>query len=149
MRTITIHTDGAARGNPGKAGAGAVIEITRYSLPVTRYSFKSYLGTATNNQAEYRAFIFALEELRKIIQKERIEEVKVLCYSDSELLVRQMMGEYRVKNKDLQMLFLKALELTKTFPRVLFILIPREKNKEADKLANEAIDENMPLSSSG
>ena len=66
--------------------------------------------------------------------------MKVLCYSDSELLVRQMKGEYRVKNKDLQVLFLKALELVKTFQRVLFIRIPREKNKEADALANEAIE---------
>ncbi len=141
MSTITIYTDGAARGNPGKAGAGAMIEITRYSLPVTRYSFKSYLGVATNNQAEYRALIMALEEAIKIIQKTRLEAPELLCYSDSKLMVSQMKGEYRVKNKDLQTLFLRAIQLTETLPRVSFIHIPREKNKEADALANEAIDE--------
>ncbi|KKT47811.1 MAG: Ribonuclease H [Parcubacteria group bacterium GW2011_GWC2_44_17] len=140
MKTITIHTDGAARGNPGEAGAGAVIKIQNSKFKIQNYCVKLYLGIATNNQAEYQALIIALVEAQKIIQKERIEEVKVLCYSDSELLVRQMKGEYRVKNKDLQVLFLKALELVKTFQRVLFIRIPREKNKEADALANEAIE---------
>src|SRR3989338_6325075 len=140
MKTIAIHTDGAARGNPGEAGAGAVIKVKSEKLKVKSYCVKLYLGVATNNQAEYRALILGLVEAKKIIQKERIEGVKVLCYSDSELLVRQMKGEYRVKNKDLQVLFLKALELVKTFQRVLFIRIPREKNKEADALANEAIE---------
>lgn len=155
-KVVTIHTDGAARGNPGKSGVGAVIKITNYKLPahfalqsmagrqITNYKFKKFLGVATNNQAEYRALIFGLVEARKIIQKELLEDWEIVCYSDSELMVRQMKGEYRVKDKELQTLFLRALKLTSAFSRISFVRIPREKNKEADALANKAIDEHGP-----
>ncbi len=125
-----LYTDGGARGNPGPAGIGVVLKVKGQKSKV-----KKTIGTATNNQAEYQALIAGLE----LARTEQVEDLKV--FMDSELIVKQMRGEYRVKNADLKPLFAKSLALTNKFNSIAFHHIPREKNKEADKLVNEAIDQ--------
>jgi ribonuclease HI len=128
---VVIYTDGGARGNPGPAAIGVVIynvsgkEIERYG---------KYIGTTTNNQAEYRALIVALEMASKI----GIESV--VCQADSELMVRQLQGKYKIKESGLAHLAAEVLRLTTKFKQIEFVHIPREKNKLADQLVNEALD---------
>src|SRR3990167_4056357 len=134
--TLVIHTDGAARGNPGEGGIGATIE---YGNGKRRY--KSYIGKTTNNKAEYSALLFALEKARELILEQSLEIERIVCYSDSELLVRQLTGKYKVKNGQLAQLFVKVWNVSQSLPKLRYKHVPRTQNKEADKLANEAIDE--------
>ena len=131
MSKFIIFTDGGARGNPGPAGIGAVI-YNEDKVLVAEIS--EYLGETTNNQAEYKALIAAL---KKAITLGAIE---VECYLDSELVVKQLNREYKIKNKELAPLFLEIHNLSLNFKKISFAHIPRERNKEADKLANEAMD---------
>lgn len=133
------YTDGGARGNPGPAGIGAVIQAfdEKSQGYQTIRAVKQYLGETTNNQAEYRALIAALEAASALGATE------VECLLDSELVVRQLNGEYRVKDKDLAPLFLKAWNLGTGFQKITYQHIRREYNKEADKLVNEAIDAHL------
>lgn len=128
-----IFTDGGARGNPGPAGIGVVIKAENKTIK----ELKKYIGEATNNQAEYKALLLGLEELTKM----KVGEVE--CFLDSELVVKQLKREYRVKNQDLAPLFIKAWNLAQGFKKCQFIHIRREQNTEADKLVNEAIDERI------
>ena len=130
--TITIHSDGAARGNPGPAGAGAVLTAADGSIVA---EVSRYLGEMTNNQAEYRALLLAVEEAR------RRGATELRIYADSELMVRQIKGEYRVKNAELKPLFQDVMRHLRAIGPFAIHHIPREKNKLADKLANLAIDE--------
>ena len=130
-KKIIIHSDGGARGNPGPAGIGAVL-ATETGLVVAEIS--EYLGKATNNQAEYRALIAALARAQEL------KATEVDCYLDSELVVKQLNREYKVKNADLAPLFLKVHNLSLAFSRCKFLHVRREFNKEADKLANQAMD---------
>jgi ribonuclease HI len=127
-----IHTDGASRGNPGEAGAGAVISDSRGR---TLKELKQYLGMATNNVAEYRAAILALEKARELGAK------RVTLFLDSELVVRQLRGEYRVRESHLKVLHQKAQEVLNRFSQCSILYIPREENRRADQLANEAINQ--------
>ncbi|HEY8552663.1 MAG TPA: tRNA (adenine(22)-N(1))-methyltransferase TrmK, partial [Thermaerobacter sp.] len=127
-----LHTDGAARGNPGPAGIGVVL-IDPDGQVAERVA--RYIGTATNNVAEYRALIAGLE--RALAYGARRLEV----YSDSELMVRQLNGEYRVKHEGLKPLYRQVRELVERFDAVRFIHVPRERNRDADRLANQGIDE--------
>ncbi len=129
---IKIKSDGGARGNPGPAGIGAVLYKQNDELLTT---ISQYIGIATNNQAEYKAIIAAL---KKAIE---LKATEIIAYLDSELIVKQVKGEYRVKNKDLAPLFLELHNLKLSFKKSQFIHIPREENKEADRLANQAMDE--------
>lgn len=126
-----INVDGASRGNPGEAGAGAVIKDSEGGV-VKR--LKKYLGTTTNNMAEYQALVMALEAARSL----KLESVRVLA--DSELMVKQMNGVYRVKSEDLKPLYEKARGLAGGFKSFKIVHVYREANKDADNLANEAID---------
>lgn len=130
---VSVFIDGAARGNPGPGGLGVVIYKNGEENPLRE--IKGFLGVTTNNQAEYMALIRALEELRKF----PVKEAKI--YSDSQLLIRQMNGEYRVRHENLIPLYDKAIKIVERIPRVTFHFIRREKNKKADKLANMGIDE--------
>lgn len=130
-KKIIIYSDGGARGNPGPAGIGAVIYNQEREVLV---KISEYLGTTTNNQAEYRALIQALKKAQELGAQE------VECFLDSELIVCQLNREYKVKNKDLALLFLEVYNLSLGFKKITFTHIPRERNKEADKLANEAMD---------
>jgi ribonuclease HI len=128
---IKIFSDGGARGNPGPAGIGAVIYDAKGQVIA---EISEFLGTATNNQAEYKALIAALKKAKELGVKE------LECYLDSELVVKQLKREYKVKNADLAPLFLQIHNLTISFKNITFHHIPREQNKVADKLANLAMD---------
>lgn len=128
---IKIKSDGGARGNPGKAGIGAVLYNQDDEVLTT---ISEYIGVATNNQAEYKAIIAGLKKAKELKASE------VIAYLDSELIVKQVNGQYKVKNKDLAPLFLELYNLKISFKKSHFIHIPREENKEADKLANQAMD---------
>lgn len=133
MKRGTLHTDGGARGNPGPAAIGFVLAEVG-SLPIL---YKEYIGTGTNNQAEYRALLAGVTRAKE----EGIQDLT--CYLDSELVVKQVRGEYRVKNADLQELLAEIKQILPSFSSVTFEHIPRAKNAQADKLVNEALDEHM------
>lgn len=133
MMELTIFTDGASRNNPGEAGAG--IFIIQDSMPIERIA--RYLGRTTNNVAEYSAAIIGLEHAVRL----RASSVK-LC-ADSELLVKQLNGQYKVKNEGLKPLHAKVKELIAKIGSVEVQYIPRDQNREADALANKAIDEKL------
>jgi len=126
---IKIYIDGASRGNPGESGAGIVIKDGKGRI----FKLRQYLGRATNNQAEYRALLLALKASRELGQSIKI-------FSDSELLVKQLKGSYRVKSKGLKPYFDEVRSLLKGFSSWEIAHIPREQNREADALANEAIN---------
>ncbi len=128
---LIINTDGGARGNPGPAGIGVVIADGVGHI-ISRH--KKYIGEATNNVAEYKALILALKEAHKL------KTDQLLVNMDSELIVRQMQGRYKIKELSLKLLAAEALKLISQFKNVIFHHVPREQNKEADKLVNEAID---------
>ena len=130
-KKIIIYNDGGARGNPGPAGIGAVLYNEDQEVLA---KISQYLGVATNNQAEYQALILALKKALELGAEE------VNCYLDSELVVCQLNREYKVKNKDLAPLFLDIYNLSLSFKKITFTHIPRERNKLADQLANEAMD---------
>ena len=130
---LTIYTDGASRNNPGEAGAG--VSIMRDGRALEQLA--RYLGTATNNVAEYTAAIMGLERAVKLGAR----RVKLLA--DSELLVKQINGQYKVKNEGLKPLHARVKELIAAIGSVEVQYIPRAQNKEADALANRAIDEKI------
>ncbi len=130
-KIIKIYTDGGARGNPGPAGIGIVFYNEKNNL-IEKYS--QAIGDQTNNQAEYEAVIFALKKAKKLKFK------NVECFSDSELIVNQLSHKYKIKDKGLQPLFIQAWNLMIDFEKISFHHIPREENKEADKLVNQALD---------
>ena len=127
---VSIYIDGAARGNPGPAGAGAVLKENDKTIK-TAYK---YLGDATNNIAEYSALILGLQEATALGYK------KAELYLDSELVAQQLRGAFRVKNSNIKPIFEKALVLINNFSDFKIIKIDRTYNKEADKLANKAIN---------
>lgn len=129
--SLVAHIDGGARGNPGPAGYGVHVADAEGSTLAEIYG---YLGVQTNNVAEYAALIAVLEHARQA----RAGSLVVL--SDSELLVRQMAGEYRVKDPRLQVLHAEARRLVAGLPRVEIRHVPREENRAADALANRAMD---------
>jgi ribonuclease HI len=129
---LLIHTDGAARGNPGPAGAGAVLRDAADGRVLAEIA--QPLGRATNNVAEWTAVRLALEEAR------RLRATHVDVRMDSELVARQISGVYRVKHPDLKPLHAAVMELLRSFEGYTVGHVPRELNKEADRLSNVAID---------
>lgn len=127
---LTIYSDGASRNNPGEAGAG--IHILQDNKPAEKIC--RYLGRTTNNIAEYSAAIIGLERALELGAR------RVKLMADSELLVKQLNGQYKVKNEGLRPLYIKARELIAKIGAVEVQYISREMNKEADALANKAID---------
>jgi ribonuclease HI len=127
-----VFTDGAARGNPGPAGLGVVIEDDQ---GLRLRGLCRYIGTATNNRAEYLALIEGLQA----VQEWKPDRVEV--FMDSKLVVEQVAGRFKVKNKDLMPLVRSVQELLAKFPEVTLTHVERAKNKGADALANKAIDE--------
>ena len=131
MERLKVFTDGASRGNPGEAGFGVVIQDSK-GTQIEEVS--GYLGKATNNVAEYSALIAALKAVTKY------GNVPVDIYSDSELLVKQLHGLYQVKSTGLLPLFKEAKRLMEQLRKVTLTHIPREKNSEADALANRVLN---------
>ena len=137
LRKITLFSDGASRGNPGQAGAGAVLVGDGMVIG----EVAKYLGKMTNNEAEYEAVLLGLSTLKKMVGKKNLRKLSIEVKMDSELVARQLAGVYQLKEKTLFPYFVAIWNLqVKDFPKIIFTHIPREKNKEADRLANEAID---------
>ena len=127
----TLWTDGGARGNPGPAAYGYVLEAEDGTVLAAH---GEAIGTATNNVAEYRALVAGLEKAEEL----GVDELEVV--SDSELLVKQMRGEYRVKNAALRELYDEAAGLARRLRTVAYTAVRREHNELADRLVNEALD---------
>jgi probable phosphoglycerate mutase len=130
-RELVINVDGGARGNPGPAGYGAYV---RDAAGNTVAELSEFIGIATNNVAEYRGLLAGLEYARE----HQAHEVKV--YSDSELIVKQMHGEYKVKSPDLKPLYEQVRRLASDLAKFSIHHVPRERNADADRLANQAMD---------
>ncbi|TSC91564.1 MAG: ribonuclease HI [Parcubacteria group bacterium Licking1014_17] len=132
-----IHVDGGSRGNPGPAAIGAVIALADGSL---KKEYGEFIGQATNNEAEYQAAIFALKKLKLLVGKEKARNARVEVHMDSEFMAKQINGEYKVEEPDIQKLFLELWNLKIGFKNISFIHLTRDKNKAADKLVNVALD---------
>lgn len=130
-KKLTIYTDGGARNNPGPAGIGAIL-LNENGDEVAAVS--EYIGEATNNQAEYKAVIAAF------VKADELGAEELDFFLDSELVVKQLKREYKVKNADLAPLFVQIHNASLAFKKVSFTHVPREENKEADRLVNLAID---------
>lgn len=128
-----LFTDGGARGNPGPAAIGGVF----YDGDNKIADFSEHIGETTNNQAEYQA----LEHGLKLALNNNIQELE--CYLDSELVVKQLNKEYKVKDKALGKIFVKVWNLSLKFKKISFVHVRREQNKEADALVNKALDEQV------
>jgi len=130
--TLYAYTDGASRGNPGESGIGAVVKTAGGS---TILKFQRHIGKATNNIAEYTALLELLECMREIAC------TRLVVHSDSELMVRQLNGSYRVKEPELRRRYERIVALREELPFSIEIRhVTREQNREADRLANEGID---------
>jgi len=138
MKKIIIYTDGGSRGNPGPGAAGTVFCNEKGEV-FKKYS--QYLGeNLTNNEAEYQAAIFAFKKFKSLFGKKLALSTEIELRADSELLIKQLQGEYKILEPKIQTLFIAVWNLKLDFKKVKFTLIPREKNKEADQLVNEALD---------
>ena len=135
---IIIYTDGGSRGNPGPAGVGAVICNDKEEV-IKKYS--EAIGDATNNEAEYQAVIFALKKAKLLFGKKKTKTMEVLVKADSELLAKQLNHQYKLKEKNIQKLFIKIWNLMLDFKQVHFEHIFRDKNQAADALVNQALDQ--------
>lgn len=134
LSRVRVYSDGAARGNPGLAGAGAVL-VEPSGQVVDRIG--KFLGTQTNNYAEYMGLLLGLRRAREL----SVREVEV--FADSELMLRQLGGRYQVKSASLRPLYEEALSLLNDFERVKLVHVPREMNRAADEMSNRAIDERL------
>lgn len=135
--TLIANTDGASRGNPGESGIGVILRDEQGAIV---YSGCGYIGKTTNNVAEYQALLACL---KKAIA---LRPSKLIVHSDSELMVRQLRGEYRVRDKNLQRHFAEAKRLLSSAPFTFEIVhVERERNHDADLLANEGIDSKLEL----
>ena len=137
MKKIIIYTDGGSRGNPGPSAIGAVFCNEKGDI-IKKYS--EVLGEKTNNEAEYEGVIFALKKFKALFGKKLAESSEIEVRTDSELLVKQLGGQYKILEPKIQTLFLAVWNLKLDFKKIKFKLIPREHNKEADRLVNEALD---------
>lgn len=131
---IQVHVDGGARGNPGPAAAGVVI-----GPPLDKH-FSKYLGEKTNNEAEYESVILALQKIKSLLGKNKIKDLHVSVFMDSQLAVRQLSYQYKVESPNIIPLFVKIHNLRLDFGNVEFTHVPREKNKDADKMVNLELD---------
>lgn len=127
---LTIYTDGASRGNPGPAAAGAII----YNRQAEGSECGKYIGIATNNEAEYQAIILAMQKAKTLKAKQ------INFFLDSELAVKQLNHQYKIKDEKIIPLFIKIWNLIIDFDKISFSHIPRERNKKADKLVNKILD---------
>ena len=128
-----MYSDGGSRGNPGPAALGVYIETLDKR-------FGEFLGTKTNNEAEYSAIVAGLKKIKSLIGKEQAKKMAVECRMDSELACRQLNHIYKIENEKLQPLFFQVWNLMLDFKEVKFVHVPREQNTVADAEANRAMD---------
>lgn len=134
---VITYTDGGSRGNPGPAALGAVICDSSGKI-IKEYG--QVLGRKTNNEAEYEAVIFALKKIKQLFGKEKAKKMHVEMRMDSEFVVKQVGGKYKVEEERMIPLFIAVWNLKMDFAKVTFNHVRREQNKEADRLVNEALD---------
>lgn len=127
---LAIYTDGGSRGNPGPSAIGAI--FYKGNSKISEYG--EFIGDATNNEAEYKALIMAL------LKAKALKAQTIRCFLDSELVVKHLNRQYRIKDEKIIPLFIKIWNLMFDFEKVTFSHIPREKNKEADTLVNKILD---------
>jgi len=133
QQKIIMYTDGGSRGNPGPAAVGVYIETLGKKIG-------ECIGVRTNNDAEYEALILGLQKVKQFTGKDKAKKTEVECYLDSELVVKQLNHEYKLKEPRIQQYFIEIWNLMLEYEKVVFVHIPREKNKIADALVNEALD---------
>ncbi|MDP4020850.1 MAG: ribonuclease HI family protein [Candidatus Adlerbacteria bacterium] len=137
MPDLIVYTDGGARGNPGPAAIGVVVEDRTGKI---LKELSEYMGETTNNQAEYEALLRALAALKTMFA-DQLRELRVEVRMDSELVVRQLSGQYRVKEPGLKEQFAKVAKMRmEDVPNLTFVHVPREENTRADALVNDALD---------
>lgn len=141
---FVVHCDGGSRGNPGPAAVGVVIKDSKTNLIRT---YGKSIGIKTNNEAEYEAVILCLQKIKQLIGKKASKQSGIEIFLDSKLLVSQLKKEFKITEPRLFPLFIKIWNLTIDFKKVAFAFVPREKNKQADQLVNEAFEkkENLPI----
>ena len=137
---LIVYTDGGARGNPGPAAIGVVMKQLQGKREIPFKEFAQAIGDATNNAAEYQAIIFALKKIKALVGSEKAEKISLEVRMDSELVARQLRGEYKVEEESLWPYFMKIWNLKQSFQSVIFKEIPREKNHEADRLLNQELN---------
>lgn len=138
VKKVTIFVDGGSRGNPGPSAVGFIFCNEKGQM-FKEYS--EYLGeNITNNEAEYRAVILALKKFKAIFGNKLAKNTEIELRSDSELLINQLNGEYKILDEKIQSLFLEIWNLRIDFKKIKFKLISRERNQEADRLVNEVLD---------
>lgn len=130
---IVIYSDGGSRGNPGPAGIGVWIKTLNKK-------YGECIGNRTNNDAEYEALIFGLKKVKSLIGKTKAKQFKIECFLDSELAVKQLNHQYKLKEPRIQKYFIEIWNIMLDFEKVIFTHIPREENAVADGLVNEALD---------
>lgn len=130
---IVIYTDGGSRGNPGPAGIGVWIETLNKK-------YGECIGIKTNNDAEYEALIFGLKKVKALLGKAKTKQFEINCFLDSELVVKQLNHEYKLKEERIQKYFIEIWNLMLDFKKVTFSHVMREKNTIADGMVNEALD---------
>jgi len=136
LNKIIVHTDGGSRGNPGPSAIGVVIN----SDVTGKKEYGEFLGVATNNEAEYKAVIFALKKIKQLVGSKKSGEAIVEFHIDSELVERQLNGEYKIKEENIQKLFLEVWNLRLDFGKVIFKHVFREQNENADRIVNQILD---------
>jgi ribonuclease HI len=135
--TLTVYSDGGARGNPGPAAAAFIIYKNKKEI----FKYSKYLGKATNNEAEYNALLSAISW---IWEKQLNDIKKIIFYLDSQLIVRQLNGSYKVKQERLKFFVEKIRVMENNInKKIIYVYVPREKNKNADLMVNKSIDENL------
>jgi ribonuclease HI len=142
-KEIVMYTDGGSRGNPGPAGIGVFISAQGGSASggeTTQWKYGECIGIKTNNDAEYEALIFGLKKIKQLLGNASAKQAHVDCFLDSELVVKQLKHEYKLKEPRIQQYFLEIWNLMLDFKQVTFTHVLREKNKIADALVNEALD---------
>ncbi len=132
-KEIIMYTDGGSRGNPGPAAIGVCVETLNKK-------YGECIGVRTNNDAEYEALIFGLKKIKQVLGNAPAKQANIVCYLDSELVVKQLNHEYKLKEPRIQQYFIEIWNLMLEYGKVSFHHIPREKNKVADALVNEALD---------
>ena len=137
LEKLIIYTDGGSRGNPGPAALGVVFAD---AAGRTSKRYGKTIGVKTNNEAEYEAVLFALQKARALFGKEKIRAMDVEVRMDSELVCRQLSAKYKIEEERLWPFFMKIWNTRLDFGTLTFTFIPRERNTEADRLVNEALD---------
>ena len=135
---LIVYTDGGARGNPGPAALGVVIQDAK-GQTIKKYG--EALGVKTNNEAEYAAVVSALKKIKALYGGAKTEKMAIEMRMDSEFVMKQLNGEYKIEEERLFPLFIKVWNLKMDFGKISFSHVPREKNREADRMVNEALDQ--------